>query len=120
MNELELWMNPNLSIEERFEIARGEIARLKGVIAKLCADTPPHAPPVRSIGVGSRITIGPRTPDVIDRSFTYDTVVLSLYSSGESVEVESTWVDSNGEEVYNIRVGNWLCGIYRDWVKSVE
>ena len=116
MNELELWMNPNLSIESRFDIARGEIARLNEVIAKLSAD----APPVRSIGGGSRITIGPRTPDVIDRAFTYDTVVLSLYSSGESVEVESTWVDSNGEEVYNIRVGNCLYGIYRDWIKSVE
>ena len=42
MNELELWMNPNLSIEVRFEIARGEIARLNEVIAKLSAEQTPQ------------------------------------------------------------------------------
>lgn len=121
MNELELWMNPNLSIEERFEIARGEIARLNWVVAKLSERaTTPHSEVDGFIQVGSRITIGKRVNDRPDRSYSYDSAVYSLYVSGSPVEVLSIDIDVNGEAAYIVQVGGYEYGIYRDWIKSVE
>lgn len=121
MNELELWMNPNLSIEERFEIARGEIARLNEVIAKMQACAPAPTRTFGPIRVGSKIVIGPESPTIPGRSYQYDYATCSLFMSGEPKEVLSIDEDDNsGEVVYNVRVGNWIYGIYLDWIKSVE
>lgn len=121
MNELELWMNPNLSIESRFDIARGEIARLNEVIAKMQARAPAQTQTFGPIRVGSKIVIGPESPTVPGRSYQYDYAVCSLFMSGEPKEVLSIDKDdNNGEVVYNVRIGNWIYGIYLDWIKSVE
>lgn len=120
MSEIELWMNPNLSIEDRFAIARGEIGRLNGVIAKMQVGAPAPRAAFGPIRVGSKIVIGPESPTDPDRIYLYDYVVRALFASGESKEVLSIEEDDGGELVYNVRVGNFIYGIYLDWIKSVE
>lgn len=116
MSDLNLWDNPNISMESRLSIAIAEIKRLKDIIAR--SDYYADKDMTSEIQAGARIGIIPMVVGVCDRDYYYDDSVRGMV--GAALVVEKVDVDSTGENVYVVKFGYTEYGLYRDWIFPID